>query len=417
MGALAVSIDRRLAWLSANGRNEPGDGWVQAPLDLGADDAEDVLGADDLLGLRARTGLDAETERSWLKRLGHLAAAAAASESKVRRALRLIARTNESVIVFTEFRDSLSILVSRVQLVRSIAILHGGLTAAERSEALNRFQTGAASVLIATDVAGQGLNLQQQCRWVISLELPWNPVRLEQRVGRVDRIGQRRQVHFTLLVARHEREADMMAHLSRRELTANQAAVPMAGARWTRLARAAARSLESKRRLVRQWQGPEVSGRPVWARRAPAIRLPRQSRRAAVLVFSIPFIDRSGALVEMHLAAVSVAAVTRHWIAAAGRCAITALVPRIRRVRCLTATSVAASIEVERALSAAVTQVTSSEVQPGLFDAAAIRAFEARRDMADEIELQLQGRLERLRLSGVIDAGRPVLEIAWLDQL
>jgi hypothetical protein len=61
--------------------------------------------------------------------------------------------------------------------------------------------------------------------------------------------------------------------------------------------------------------------------------------------------------------------------------------------------------------------VTSSEVQPGLFDAAAIRAFEARRDMADEIELQLQGRLERLRLSGVIDAGRPVLEIAWLDQL
>jgi superfamily II DNA or RNA helicase len=417
MGALAVSIDRRLAWLSGTAGSEPRDGWVQARLDLGADDAEDIVSADDLPGLRARTGLDAGAERSWLERLGHLAVAAAASESKVRRVLRLISRTNEPVIVFTEFRDSLRILTNRLQLVRPIAILHGGMTAAERSDAINRFQTGAASALVATDVAGQGLNLQQRCRWVISLELPWNPVRLEQRIGRVDRIGQRGRVHLTLLVARHPAEAAMMAHLSRRELTATRAEVPMADARWTRLAGVAARSLESRRRLVRQWRGPELSGRPLWAHRTPAIRLVTHPRPVAVLVFSIPFVDRSGAVVEMHLAAVTVANVTRQSIDAAAHAAIKALVPRIHRVRRLAAATIAPGVELERTLSAAMRPVIAADVQPGLFDAAAIRDFESRRVLADELERQLQARLERLRLSAEVDAGRPVLEVAWLDGL
>jgi ERCC4-related helicase len=413
MGALTVSIDRRLAWLASSGREGPGDDWVQARLDLGEADAEDIASADDLLGLRARTGLDAEAERSWLKRLAHLAAAAAVSETKVRRVFRLISRAREPVIVFTEFRDSLSILVNRVQLARPIAILHGGLTGAERAEALHRFQTGAAAVLIATDVAGQGLNLQQRCRWVISLELPWNPARLEQRIGRVDRIGQQRPVHFTLVVARHECEAGMMAHLSQRELTAIRAPVPIADTRWIRLARRAARSLESQRRLVSQWHGPELSGRPVWARHGPAIPLAKRGHGKAVLVFSIPFVDRSGALPERHLAAVSVPDLTRDSVKAAAHAAIRALLPRIQRVRRLTALSINTHIEMERALTAAI-RPAASDVQPGLFDAAAVRAFEADRANGDELERQLEARLERLRLTAGIDAGRPVLEVAWL---
>jgi SNF2 family DNA or RNA helicase len=124
----------------------------------------------------------------------------------VRRVVRLISRTDEPVIVFTEFRDSLTVLVNRLQLLRPVSVLHGGMTAAERAEAVDRLQAGTDTALVATDVAGQGLNLQHRCRWVISLELPWNPARLEQRIGRVDRIGQQRPVHFTLLVARHDAE-------------------------------------------------------------------------------------------------------------------------------------------------------------------------------------------------------------------
>ena len=79
-------------------------------------------------------------------------------------------------------------------------MLHGGLTAHERRDNLRRFTNGAARLLLATDAASEGLNLQQRCRLVINLELPWTPLRLEQRIGRVERIGQSRRVHAVHLL-------------------------------------------------------------------------------------------------------------------------------------------------------------------------------------------------------------------------
>ena len=407
MSALSISLERRMAWLSSTGLDEPADGWVQARLDLGGDEAEDVASEDDRLGLAARTGLESETECSWLKRLAHLAGAAAGHESKVRRVARLISRTGEPVIVFTEFRDSLSVLVNRLRLLRPLAVLHGGMTAGERSEAIDRLETGDATVLVATDVAGQGLNLQHRCRWVISLELPWNPARLEQRIGRVDRIGQPRPVHFTLLVARHDSEAGVIAHLARRVLTANQAAMPMAGARWSRLARRAARQLELRRRLVRQWQGPDCSGRPMRTHRPAGARA----------VFSVPFLDRSGAVAEMHLAAVPIAGpFTRDLVDIAGRVAVARLRPRLQRVRRLRAASLAQRVQTERALADATRSAVSGDGQPGLFDAAALRRFEAARAARDDIDRQFEAMVERMRLAADVEPGRPVLEIIWLPR-
>jgi superfamily II DNA/RNA helicase len=71
-------------------------------------------------------------------------------------------------------------------------------------------------VLLATDAAGEGLNLQPRCRLVINLELPWNPMRLEQRIGRVDRIGQQRTVHAINLLASGTAEPGILARLARR---------------------------------------------------------------------------------------------------------------------------------------------------------------------------------------------------------
>ena len=402
-----MSLERRLAWLASAGLVEPADAWVQARLDLGGDEAEDVVSQDDLLGLGARTGLERETERSWLRRLSHLAGAAAGHESKVRRVVRLITRTDEPVIVFTEFRDSLRVLVNRIRLLRPLAVLHGGMTAGERSEAIDRLRTGDATVLVATDVAGQGLNLQHRCRWVISLELPWNPARLEQRIGRVDRIGQARPVHFTLLVARHDSEANLVAHLARRVLTANQATMPIAGAKWPRLSRRAARQLALRRRLVRQWRGPEASGRPMKTHRTSG----------ACAVFSVPFLDRSGAVAEMHLAAVSFAGpFTRDLVDAAGRVAVARLRPRLQRVRRLTAASLDRRIQTERALADTMRSAIGGDIQPGLFDAAALRALEAARAAGDDIDRQLEAVVERLRLAADVEPGRPVLEIVWLPR-
>ncbi len=159
---------------------------------------------------------DPAEEDAWLRRLTGLARAAARRESKVRAVARIVAHTSEPFIVFTEYRDTLSHLAGALGRAVPCATLHGGLDRQARQAALRAFDKGAARVLLATDAAGQGLNLQGTCRLVVNMELPWNPVRIEQRIGRVDRIGQARTVHATHLVARGTREATILARLAAR---------------------------------------------------------------------------------------------------------------------------------------------------------------------------------------------------------
>jgi hypothetical protein len=122
--------------------------------------------------------------------------------------LRRLNSRQESAIVFTEYRDTL--VQIRQALPFDCAVLHGGLTRDERRAELASFTTGCRSVLLATDAAGEGLNLHGTCRVVVNLELPWNPMRLEQRIGRVDRIGQQRRVHVFHLIARGTGEARIL---------------------------------------------------------------------------------------------------------------------------------------------------------------------------------------------------------------
>jgi hypothetical protein len=120
----------------------------------------------------------------------------------------------EPAIVFTEYRDTLEVL--QRTLGPDMVLLHGAMDRAERAAAVRRFNGGGARLLLATDAAAEGLNLQQSCRLVINLELPWNPMRLEQRIGRIDRIGQPRHVHVINLLASGTAEADLLARLARR---------------------------------------------------------------------------------------------------------------------------------------------------------------------------------------------------------
>ncbi len=194
--ALQLTIARRLASL---GPEQDVAGQLQLPLD----DMGELDNADEAPAWQpAMTLRDRARERRLLTSLAAAAQAAAARETKFSALCRLLHRIGEPVIVFTEYRDTLT----RVEhVVRSLGkrtvILHGGLSRHERSAALRAFDSGERAILLATDAAGEGLNLQGACRIVINLELPWNPMRLEQRIGRVDRIGQRRTVHVFHLVA------------------------------------------------------------------------------------------------------------------------------------------------------------------------------------------------------------------------
>ncbi|KWX04744.1 hypothetical protein TH66_05995 [Carbonactinospora thermoautotrophica] len=103
------------------------------------------------------------------------------------------------VIVFTEYRDTQrwlrERLVSAGYPAERIALLYGGMDAADRERVKNEFQGDPAlapvRVLVATDAASEGISLQRHCHRLLHWEIPWNPNRLEQRNGRVDRHGQR----------------------------------------------------------------------------------------------------------------------------------------------------------------------------------------------------------------------------------
>jgi hypothetical protein len=97
-----------------------------------------------------------------------------------------------------------------------VTVLHGGLSPSMRRAATAAFVSGERRLLLATDAGGEGLNLHARCRAVIDVELPWNPLRLEQRIGRVDRLGQQRRVHALHLVHAGSVEDTVLAHLHRR---------------------------------------------------------------------------------------------------------------------------------------------------------------------------------------------------------
>ena len=202
--SLARSVERRLALL---GRF---DGHVIQPC-LPFDDHDVTDEEPDAILSTPGLHDDAE-ERLTLEHLLELARRAAARESKIQVIARWLRRARQPAIVFTEYRDTLVTLAAALA-VHEPVLLHGGLTAADRHEAASAFNGGRSSVLLATDAASEGLNLHHRCRAVINLELPWTPVRLEQRIGRVDRIGQTRRVHAVHLVALGTTEEESAARL------------------------------------------------------------------------------------------------------------------------------------------------------------------------------------------------------------
>jgi superfamily II DNA or RNA helicase len=120
--------------------------------------------------------------------------AAVGQPAKTAALIDLLKRSDEKKIVFTRFRATLDHLHDALEDAGfRVAAFHGGLGAAEKVQAIERFEGGDAGVLVSSEIGGEGRNLQF-CRTVMNYDLPWNPMQLEQRVGRVHRIGQTRDV-------------------------------------------------------------------------------------------------------------------------------------------------------------------------------------------------------------------------------
>ena len=159
---------------------------------------------------------DVERERDEVRRLFEMATQLAGHpEAKFFELLgvldssEVIRDEQEKLLIFTEHKDTMESLTKRLE-ERGYAVsnIHGGMDVDSRKRAQRDFRIRT-KIMVATDAAGEGINLQF-CRHLINWDIPWNPNRLEQRMGRIHRYGQTGDVHVYNLVAQNTREGAVL---------------------------------------------------------------------------------------------------------------------------------------------------------------------------------------------------------------
>lgn len=136
--------------------------------------------------------------RGVLHEIGHLAMdiTSSAREDRALQITREWLRDHGRVLIFTQHTDTVTGLLRRMEIEGLTArSFHGSLSSAERAKTIAAFRSGEAPIMISTDAGAEGQNLQF-CNCVLNYDLPWNPMRIEQRIGRVDRLTQPRDEVF-----------------------------------------------------------------------------------------------------------------------------------------------------------------------------------------------------------------------------
>jgi superfamily II DNA or RNA helicase len=442
-GSLARTLARRRSLLVASAAPDevpqPVLPWLEEER---ADDVE----ADALLASCRLPETAAEI--TWLDGLIALAGQIDAASAKFDAIERLLARTREPAVIFSEYRDTLLQLAKRIRGGWRLALIHGGLTPRERGESVRRFVSGDVRLLLATDVAGEGLNLQARCRLVINVELPWSPVRLEQRVGRVDRLGQARRVHAVHLFHSGSFEDRVLVRLQRRmQDAALDLGDAIAHERDVVLAVLAHRALalpdilpsagpagDGSLRLVRLRRRAATASRHATRARArklewPCVAPSRRPAKTMVLLFEIDVHASDGRLVARGLVPIGVrferaqrvsrGAVRRLLRALASSPAIAAQVASVT-AGCMQDTSVAVAGAVQL-VEARLTQIvraidsqTPTAVQGSLFDRRVEQQARARAGARDELREHARQRLSRIEALKMLSAGTGArLIAAW----
>jgi len=161
-----------------------------------------------------------EEEKSRVKILYEMAEALYSKKQEEAKFVKLrellkesdVLQNNEKLVIFTEHKDTLFYLEQRLKNSGFlVGTIHGGMSVDERRQAQFDF-ANENQILIATDAAGEGINLQF-CRFLINWDIPWNPNRLEQRMGRIHRYGQLEDVMVFNMVAHNTREGKVLSVL------------------------------------------------------------------------------------------------------------------------------------------------------------------------------------------------------------
>ncbi len=204
--------------------------WDEEDLEEAPDDELEELEAQVVdLATAARTIEELEAEIASLKKLEALARQVRRSgeDTKWRELDRILDDpivydpandVRRKIVIFTEFRDTLEYLANcirgRTGEEENVVVIHGGIPRDRRRAAIAAFNDDPkVRFLIANDAAGEGVNLQRGAHLMVNYDLPWNPNRLEQRFGRIHRIGQTEVCHLWNLIAGETREGQVYARL------------------------------------------------------------------------------------------------------------------------------------------------------------------------------------------------------------
>ena len=170
-------------------------------------------------------------DRKTVEDPGKLAALARKSDSKTEALVQWIKknlfvngklRDDERLIVFTEYKETLFYLEQRLLQEgfdkNTLRLLYGGMDADDFEAVKSEFEdpTAAVRLLLATDAASEGINMQECCRWVIHYDIPWSPSKLQQRNGRVSRHGQVRDVSVHYFRCDQEEDMDFLFKVAKK---------------------------------------------------------------------------------------------------------------------------------------------------------------------------------------------------------
>ncbi|MFC7074251.1 helicase-related protein [Halovenus rubra] len=223
IGAIQATLSRRLANLvdqesTATSLSEEASAYLEGE-DLDEDDkqkAEEELGGLTITESDAQLEEEIETLRDLVSLAEGIPVDSKAQ--KVRRYIQqlLEENPNEKVLLFTEYRDTLDYILELVKdepWADEILTIHGDVDKEDRAKIEDEFNHGQSRLLFATDAASEGIDLQHSCHIMVNYELPWNPNRLEQRIGRLHRYGQDKEVKVWNFTFEDTREGEIFEML------------------------------------------------------------------------------------------------------------------------------------------------------------------------------------------------------------
>lgn len=197
LAAIDLALERRLARLTDMEHQQAQRARVVVPLE---EDLEE--NAENLTDLELpRLGAFFLDEAEYIRKIRTLITAAKPHDNKLQTFLTTIAdhviNKGENLLIFTEYRATQDYLISRLEdrfPDIGCARINGGMSLDEKVDVVKRFNDGNVRVLVSTEAGGEGLNLQKSCHIMVNYDLPWNPSRLVQRIGRLYRYGQEKRV-------------------------------------------------------------------------------------------------------------------------------------------------------------------------------------------------------------------------------